>query len=119
MSPLDLIPASWRVDVAAAALVVGLVGFGGAGLALHHRWYGEGFVAASAHYQKLMAEQAAANRAAVDGANKALLATADDLSRKNKELDNVLQQIDASAGTIGGDAPGLDARRVRDLGAIR
>jgi len=119
MSALDLLPISWRPGLAAGALVLGFVGLGAAGLVLHHRWYGEGFVAASAHYQKLMAEQAAANRAAVDGANKALLATADDLSRKNKELDNVLQQIDASAGTIGGDAPGLDARRVRDLGAIR
>jgi len=119
VSPLDLLPPSVRVDLVAGALVLGLVGIAGAGLALHHRWYGDGFAAASTRYQKLLTEQAAANRAAVDGANKALMATADDLSQKNKELDDVLQQIDASAGAAGGDGIGLDARRVRDLGAIQ
>ena len=119
MSPLDLLPQSVRIDLVAGALVLGLVGMAGAGLTLHHRWYGDGFAAAGAHYQKQLTEQAAANRAAVDGANKALMAAADDLSQKNKELDDVLQQIDASAGAAGGDAVGLDARRVRDLGAIQ
>ena len=119
MSPLDLLPASWRVDLAAGALALGLFGIAGAGLELHHRWYGDGFAAASVRDQQLMREQAAANRTAVDGANQALLRTADDLSQKNKELDDVLQQIDASATAPGSDPFGLDARRVRDLGAIK
>src|SRR5689334_17934070 len=104
MSPLGLIPVQWRVDLMAGALTLGLVGLGGAGLALHQRWYDEGFAAASGRYQQLMAEQAAANHAAIEGANRALLTAADDLSQKNKELDDALEQIDAAAGSAGGDA---------------
>ncbi len=119
MSPLDLLPVSWRVDAMAIGLVAGIAGLAGAGLYLHHQWYGDGYAVAAADAQKKMDAIEAANRAAVDGANKALLETADTLAKKNMELDDALAQIDAAAGGVDGDAVGLDERRVRVLGGIR
>ncbi len=114
-----LIPIEWRAGLVAGALLLALAGVGGAGLWFHHQWYGDGFAAASAEAQRKMDQIAADNRAAVDGANKALLETADTLAKKNMELDDALAQIDAAAGGTDGDSIGLDERRVRVLGTIR
>lgn len=123
MSLLDLLPLEWRAGIAAGGLLLALGGLGGGAAYLHHRWYGEGYgagaAAATAQYQKLMVDQAAANQKAIDATYSALLDTADDLSKKNMELDDALAQVDKNAGAPGGDAIGLDARRVRDLGAIQ
>jgi len=115
----NLLPLEWRAGLAAGGLLLALGGIAGAGLYLHHQWYGDGYGAASVKYERLMADQAAANKAAIDGANKALIETADQLSKSNEAYDAVLSAIDTSAGGAGGDQPALDARRVHDLNAIR
>lgn len=116
---LNLLPIEWRVGLAVGGLVALLGGAGATGLYFHHRWYGDGYAAAGVKYEAEKAAQAAANRQAVNTANVALAKAADQLSMKGLELDDALAKIDASAGGAGGDALGLDARRVRDLGAVR
>jgi len=76
--------------------------------------------AARIDYEARMAAQEAANRKAVDIANRDLMRTADALSAKSQELDNVLQTIDQAAfADPDGGAMCLSADSVRRLNAIR
>lgn len=110
-----MIPIEWKL-IGAGIAVVALMG---AAFGLEQHGYGRGVTATQAAYEKKLADQAAANKAAIDGANKQLLETADALAAKNKGYDDALAHIDATAGGAGGADPGLSADRVHDLGAIR
>lgn len=114
--PTFILPVPSTLELIAGAIV--LVVLIGGGIALYGKGHADGYGAAAAYYQKLMAAQAAANQAAVDAANKQLLATADQLSKTEKDLDDALANIDAGSGGADAAALGLDAQRMRDLGTI-
>lgn len=109
-----MIPIEWKLIGAGVGVVALLV----AAFGIEHHGYDRGVAATQAAYEKKLADQAAANKAAVDGANKQLLETADALAAKNKGYDDALAHIDATAGGAGGDLCGLDAGRVFDLNAV-
>ena len=115
--PTIALPVPSSLELIAAGIVAVLLIAGGVGIYL--KGHADGYAGAATHYEKLMADQAAANQAAVDAANRDLLATADKLSKSEADYDAVLAQLDAASGGAGATTGGLDQRRVTDLNTIK
>jgi len=108
-----MIPRYW-LAIGAAALLAAALGWS------FKAGHDAGAESAAKHYEVVMAEQAAANRRAVDEANRDLLRAADALDTKSQELDNALQSIDQAALVDpDGGALCLGVDSVRRLDAIR
>lgn len=108
-----MIPRYW-LAIGAAILLAAAVGW------TFKAGYDAGYASATTRYEATMAEQAAANRRAINAANQDLLRAADALDAKSQELDDVLKSIDQAADADpDGGAIGLAADSVRRLDAIR
>jgi len=108
-----MIPRHWLAIGAAVLLAAALAWSFKAG-------HDSGYASASGRYERMMTEQADANRRAVNAANQDLLRAADALDAKSQELDDVLKSIDQAADADpDGGAIGLAADSVRRLNAIR
>jgi len=119
LSVLSALPWTWQLGIGAAIVLLALAIGGGLYLKGHADGDAGGYARAQAYYTKLMADQAAANKAAIDAANKQLLETADQLAKTDKAYDDALAAIEASSGGAGADTGGLDQRRVHDLNTIK
>jgi len=119
LSVLSALPWTWQLAIGAGVVVLVLAVGGGLYLKGHADGDADGYARAQAYYTKLMADQAAANKAAIDAANKQLLETADQLAKTDKAYDDALAAIEASSGGAGADTGGLDQRRVHDLDTIK
>lgn len=111
--------------LARIATILGLVAVlagsvGGLYLAVRHAGYVDGYAKASAECEAEKAKQEAANRNAVDAANRRLMDLADQLALKELEVDDYVKAIDlaTAADPHGGDAC-LDPVSVRRLNTIR
>ena len=74
-----------------------MVSLGGAYLYVRHQGYEAGYSRAEAECEAEKAAQVAANRKAMQEAEKRLLAAADALSIKNMEMDNAIEALAAEA----------------------
>lgn len=102
----NAIPALWRVGI----LLAFLASLGGVYLYVRHQGYEAGYSRAEAECEAEKAAQVAANRKAMQEAEKRLLAAADALSIKNMEMDNAITALSeaASVDPVGGlDCLGL------------
>jgi hypothetical protein len=105
------------VELIAAGIVLALLAAGGGTLYL--KGHTDGYAGATAHWQAVMAAQAAANQAALDAAQTTINQQAQDLDKTSAELDRALAEIDAGSGGTDAAELGLDAARMRALGKIR
>lgn len=119
LSILSALPWTWQLAIGAGALVILLAVAGGLYAKGHADGDAGGYSRAQAYYTKVMADQAAANKSAIDAANKQLIETADQLAKTDAAYDDALTKIDAGSGGAGGDTGGLDQRRVNDLNSIK
>ncbi len=117
--PLLGLPWWWQLAAGAGGVVLLLAVAGGLYLKGHADGDASGYARAAAYYQQLMADQAAANKAALDAANKQLLETADQLAKDDAALDDALAAIEAGSGGADAGELGLDAARMKTLGQIR
>lgn len=119
LSILSALPWTWQLALGAGAIVLLLAIAGGIYAKGHADGYTAGYAKAEGIYLKLMADQAAANKSAIDAANKQLIETADQLDKTEHDLDAALTEIDAGSGGADAGELGLDAARMRSLGKIK
>ena len=119
LSILSALPLSWQLGLAGGAVALLLAI--GAGLYLKGHADGDagGYARAEAYYQKLLADQAAANHKAIEESTQQALVSADRQAKAEAAHDAALAQLEAASGGEGATSCGLDQRRVNDLNTIR
>jgi len=94
---LNLIPPAWRAGLSIFFVLAVLGALAGAYAYVRHQAYSDGYSRAEAECEQEKAAQVAANRKAMQEAEKRLLAAADALSVKNMEMDNAIDALAAAA----------------------
>jgi hypothetical protein len=89
----NALPALWRLGL----ILAFAASLGGVYLYVRHQGYEAGYSRAEAECEAEKAAQVAANRKAMQEAEKRLLAAADELSLKNMEMDNAIEALAAAA----------------------
>lgn len=120
LGALRALPLLWRV-LAIAGVLSAATGLGRAAYShIRAEGYREGFAKAEARCEDDKRKQEIANQNAIAAANKQLVERADELVKKELQLDDYVKAIDAATGADprGGDRC-LDADGVRRLNAIR
>lgn len=105
------------VELIATGIVLALLAAGGS--ALYLKGHADGYARSTVHWQAVMAQQAAANQAALDAAQRTIVQQSQDLDKTAAELDRALANIEAGSGGADAGELGLDAARMRALGKIR
>jgi len=115
------LPIPTNLELIAAGVVLLMLIGGAIGLYLkgHADGYAGGYARAEAIYQKLMADQAAANHKAIEESTQQAAAAADRQAKAEAAYDAALQELDAASGGEGAANCGLDQRRVNDLNSIK
>lgn len=105
------------LELLATGIILALLAAGGG--ALYLKGHADGYASSTAHWQAVMAQQAAANQAAIEAAQRTILQQSQDLDKTSAELERALADIDAGSGGADAGELGLDAARMRALGKIR
>lgn len=120
MFPLTLIPVAYRLGAAIAGVAIVVAALGGIYLWIDHGGYVRGTADTTAKYEKQLAAIDAANKAAIEDVNAFVRKILDDNKRKDKDLQDALDQVDdESAAAPDADQSSLDRDSVRRLNRIK